>query len=350
MTQYYDAESVRRFAKALLEAAGLDADKAEAVAYILVEGDLMGHTTHGTQLLANYLAQIESGKMTSLGQPETLSERPAAAAWDGGYLPGPWLVLRAMEKAAGMARSHGTGTVTIRRSHHIASLASYLKRATDMNMVAIIQSSDPAVASVAPYGGLVATHTPNPIAVGFPTAAGPVLMDVSTSITTNGMAGRLDGQKKRFDYPWLKDATGRPTDDPSVLTTEPKGSVMPIGGMDHGHKGFALGLMVEALSSGLAGHGRSQQPTQWGASVMVQMLDPEAFGGLETFESEMGYLVRACRDNPVPVGGAAVRVPGDRACALREKYSVNGVPLPEGVPEAMRDWGERLGVDFSMTS
>ncbi len=45
--------------------------------------------------------------------------------------PGPWLTLRALERATAMARECGTGSVVIRRSHHIACLAAYLKRATD---------------------------------------------------------------------------------------------------------------------------------------------------------------------------------------------------------------------------
>ncbi len=124
---------------------------------------------------------------------------------DGRYLPGPWLIIKAMETAELMARSCGTGTVVIRCSNHIACLAAYLKRATDQDLVVVIESSDPATKSVAPYGGLQATHTPNPIAVGYPTASGPVLLDVSTSITTNGMVGRLHKQNSQLPYPWLKD-------------------------------------------------------------------------------------------------------------------------------------------------
>src|SRR5687768_16071825 len=83
------------FATTLLAKAGMPADKAEGVATVLVEGDLMGHTTHGLQLLAPYLADIERGAMTLGGAPEVLSSRPAAQLWDGRRLPGPWLVLQA---------------------------------------------------------------------------------------------------------------------------------------------------------------------------------------------------------------------------------------------------------------
>ncbi|MBS9402357.1 Ldh family oxidoreductase [Halomonas sp. TRM85114] len=346
MSQLYDVREMTGFSTRLLAAAGLDDDKAKAVAEILVEGDLMGHTTHGLQLLSPYLGEIQSGRMPVTGGQEVISKRAAVEAWDGRYLPGPWLIIQAMETAEAMARSCGTGTVVIRRSNHIACLAAYLKRATDRDLVVVIESSDPATKSVAPYGGLEATHTPNPIAVGYPTDSGPVLLDVSTSITTNGMVGRLNKQNSRLPYPWLKDHQGRATDRPSVLFDEPKGSIMPIGGLDHGHKGYALGLMVEALTSGLAGFGRVQAPTQWGASVMVQVMDPEAFGGLEAFKRETGALVDACRTNPVPEGSPPVRIPGERGLALHQTYSQQGVPLPEGVPEALSDWSERLGVPF----
>ena len=57
-----------------------------------------------------------------------------------------------------------------------------------------------------------------------------------------------------FDHPWLLDALGTPTRDPAVLEhSEPRGSMQFLGGVESGHKGFGLELMVEALSQGLSG-------------------------------------------------------------------------------------------------
>ena len=44
-------------------------------------------------------------------------------------------------------------------------------------------------------------------------------------------------------------AAGEATDDPNVL--KHGGSILPIGGLDHGHKGYALALLVEWLTQGL---------------------------------------------------------------------------------------------------
>ena len=51
----YTYDDLINFARALLVRSGLDEDKARAVADILVEGDLLGHTTHGLALLGPYL-------------------------------------------------------------------------------------------------------------------------------------------------------------------------------------------------------------------------------------------------------------------------------------------------------
>ena len=42
---------------------------------------------------------------------------------------------------------------------------------------------------------------PNPIAIGIPTEGDPILIDISASITTNGMTGRLHGEGKTLPMP-----------------------------------------------------------------------------------------------------------------------------------------------------
>ena len=59
----YKTTELISFSVNLLQSAGLPADKAKSVAEVLVEGDLLGHTTHGLALLAPYLAEIEKGSM-----------------------------------------------------------------------------------------------------------------------------------------------------------------------------------------------------------------------------------------------------------------------------------------------
>src|SRR3954463_4125809 len=106
MSSRPSAADLIAFARALLERLGLDDDKARATAEILVEGDLLGHTTHGLALLAAYLADVEKGKMTGGGEPAVVADVPAAVTWDGRRLPGPWLVRRGLALAMERARQN----------------------------------------------------------------------------------------------------------------------------------------------------------------------------------------------------------------------------------------------------
>lgn len=345
-TPAWRADALRTLAERLFQAAGLDADKAAAVAAILLEGDLLGHNTHGLALAAPYLEEIASGSMRVAGEPRVVSDRGGALCWDGRRLPGPWLVTRAVDEALARVKEHGVAAVAIRESHHIACLASYLERATAHGCMILLTCSDPSEASVAPFGGLRALFTPDPIAVGIPTGGDPILIDMSASITTNGMTARLRREGRRFPGPWAMTATGEPSDDPNVLFTDPPGTLLPTGGRNHGHKGYNLALMIESLSQGLAGHGRADGPTGWGASVFVEVIDPEAFGGSADFRRETDFIVAGCRNNPPGPGLDAVRLPGERALARKRRALAEGVRLYPGIADALRPVAEKFGVPF----
>jgi LDH2 family malate/lactate/ureidoglycolate dehydrogenase len=234
--------------------------------------------------------------------------------------------------------------VVIRRSHHIACLAAFLPRATDQGCMILLATSDPADASVAPFGGTTPVFTPDPIGVGIPTPGDPILIDTSASITTNGMSARLRREGRRFPHPWLLDAAGTPTDDPNVLVGDPKGTIQPAGGLDHGHKGSALALMVEALTMGLGEFGRAEPSEGWGASVFVQIVDPDAFAGADAFRRETGWIADACRASAPRPGVERVRLPGDTALGRRRQGMAEGMALHPGIMDGLDAWADRLGV------
>ena len=340
----FDAVALGAFATTLLQRSGVRDDIAATVADVLVTGDLLGHTTHGLGLLAPYLSEIEKGAMTKAGEPAVVNARPASETWDGKRLPGPWLTLRALDRAIAMAATNGTGTVVIRRSHHIACLAVYLLRATERGMVAIVQSSDPTVAAVVPHGGMTPIITPNPIAAGLPTSGDPILIDISSSITSMGFALQQHKAGKKLPGAWLIDSEGNATDDPAALATDPKGALLPLGGLDAGYKGFGLTLLVEALTAGLSGFGRADPHEGWGGTVFVQVLDPEAFGGIDDFKRQMDHMVKATHASKPRPGIDAIRLPGEAGMHRLREHRAHGVALYPTIMPSLVPWAEKLGV------
>jgi L-lactate dehydrogenase len=208
----------------------------------------------------------------------------------------------------------------------------------------VIGCSDPAVASVAPFGGTRRLFTPDPLAAGWPSPEGPVMIDVSMSITTNGMTNRLRAEGRRFEHPWLIDAEGRLTADPNAFFADPPGSLLPLGGLEAGHKGFGLALLIEALTSALGGYGRADGPTGWGAAVFVMALSPARFAGLPAFERETGWMTDAVHANPPPPGGNPPRMPGERANRLRAEQLAGGVLLHPSIPPVLAARAAAAGI------
>ena len=339
----YDAEHLTDFAHVLLKCAGMEDLIALDVAEVLVEGDLLGHDTHGLQLLGPYLAELEKGTMQKEGEVTVLSEHTVVASWDGQRLPGPHLVRQAINWALPRARMHGQASVAIRRSHHIACLAAYLEPVARSGMMMILSCSDPSSASVAPFGGTQAVFTPNPYAVGIPTSAEPIMIDISASVTTNGMSNRMKALGQKGDHAWWLDALGQPSNDPGVLATQPPGTILPVGGLEAGHKGYGLALMIEALTAGLSGWGRADVSEGWGATVYVQILDPAAFAGLSSFTWQTDWLVEACKNNLPRDSQKPVRLPGHRGLALKAQQLVKGVVLHPSIAPQLKTWAAKLG-------
>ncbi|WP_435167579.1 Ldh family oxidoreductase [Falsirhodobacter sp. 1013] len=337
--------TLRAFAETMLTRAGMEADKAAATAEILVEGDMIGHDTHGVSLISWYLDALADGSMNGVGGYEVVADRGATFVWDGRFLPGAWLFTEALDQAMDRVATHGVVTAAIRNCHHTCALSAYLRRVTERGLIAQISCSNPGASRVAPFGGRKPVLTPNPLAVGLPTRSDPMLIDVSTSIATTTMTQQLAKKGERFPEAWALTAEGRPTDDPSEVT-ERGGSLMPLGGALKGHKGFGLALMVDVLGQGLSGRGRANTENgTFAQSAFLQVMDPEAFSGLDVFTEQAEWTAEACRTNPPAAGNdGPVRVPGDSAARKRREALDKGVDISAELAAKLARAAERVNV------
>jgi len=314
-SQRYPEAALKQLAASLLIKAGLDADKSTCVTTYLVAADAMGHSTHGLALMPLYLDALASGGMTPSGSHQVLNDRGSCVTWEGNRLPGAWLIHQAIDLAMDRVAQHGVVTVAIGNSHHTGALAVYLPRVTERGFVVQLQCSSPAASGIAPFGGTRALFTPNPVAAAYPTQGDPVVVDISSSITTLNSARQLKARGERFAGAWAMDAQGNPTDDPDVV---------------------------------LSGQGRADSPKGMRLSVLVQVTDPAAFAGLDAFTRQTQWTADACRANPPLPGGPVVRLPGQAGLAKQRVAVAEGVPLIGPVVDSLRSYGVKLRVDLSL--
>ncbi|GAB3510803.1 Ldh family oxidoreductase [Emticicia fontis] len=341
-----DSQALLQFSQNILQQAGLDEEKAFHTADILLEGELLGHRTHGLQLLPAYVTELEKDTMTKIGEAKLLNDMGAVLALDGHYLPGPWLVNKAIEEACKRATQYGTAIVTIQKSHHIACLAAYLEKVARQGFMILLACSDPRNKTVAPFGGLTPVYSPDPLAVGIPTESDPIMIDVSMSATSNGLVARSHRNQEKLPHDWILDNKGNSSNDPAAFFATPPGSILPLGGLDSGYKGFSLGIMIEALTSALGGHGRSEMPTLWGASVYLQIISPQGLSGEEAFKRETEYFKNQCLNSEPIDPDKPVRMPGARGLELKKQQREKGVDLLTETAKALQELGNKYGVNF----
>ncbi len=328
----------------LFVAAGLDARIAAVVARCMLDADLHGHDTHGLALVPRYLRELEDGATRKSGEVEIVADRGASAQWDAHALPGHFVLDQAVALGVERARTYGAATIAIRRSQHVGALQVYLPAATAAGCMGLIWATDTQARSVAPFGGLDPVLTSEPIAIGIPTSGDPILIDMSTSLTSNAAVKRALARGERLGSDMLLDGAGNPSEDPAVLSANPAGTILPLGGLTHGYKGFGLALAVSAMSLALPGWGRTAGGKSQG--VVVQVIDPDAFGGRAAFLEEVDWMVSASRASRVRPGDPPVRLPGERALALAYQRRRDGVPLAADVIAAIAPLAARLAVPF----
>lgn len=344
MARYRVAE-LEAFVGALFVAAGLPTARGAALARVFVEADLLGFTTHGLQRVPINLRWLESGVMRSTGAPRVLRDRSAVFAWDADGLPGPWVLTEAVAVAMERVRTTGVVAATLTRCTHVACLAAYLVPVVEAGLIGLLTVSTPDERFISPFGSRTPVFSNNPLAFCAPTDGAPLLFDVSMAITAGGRIARAWREGRRLPEPSLKSADGRVSDDPAVMLGDPPGSVMPIGGIGHGHKGYALTLMTEVLSQVLAGHGRASAAGEGEAnSVFLEILDPAAFADPADYRREMRALTdlvgAAAPDDPT----VPVRMPGAAAWHRRAVAQRDGLEPYPGVFEALLPWAQRLDV------
>jgi L-lactate dehydrogenase len=77
----------------------------------------------------------------------------------------------------------------------------------------------------------------------------------------------------------------------------------------------------------------------------LQLIDAAAFGGIEAFRHETGFLAQLCRQSLPQAGGPAVRIPGDRAHQALSEQREAGVLLHPEIMQRLRPCLEKYDLE-----
>ncbi len=344
--RHISAPALTSWAADCLARVGVDTADATTVARSLVQTSLWGIDSHGIARLGHYMARIQAGSIAAAPELRILPTGPCTAQLDGGHGLGIVVCTAAMDHAIGLASENGVGIVGVCESSHCGAIGLYTRQAAAAGLIGFAFTHADSI--VAPAGGSSKLLGTNPISIAFPNADGePICLDMATSSIAWNRVMNARREGRRLPAGVAIDAHGAPTQD-----ADDAAALLPLGGTEYGHKGYALALMIELLCGPLNGMPSADRIPPMFADLherrhlgsLVMAIDPLRFAGGPTLATTVRNLIATLRRQP-----GDVQYPGEpeeRREAVRRR---DGIPIEPGLWAEFVEWSTRLDVPLPET-
>ena len=353
------AERVREQITSILGAWGMAEDLVRTTAEVMVETDLSGVDSHGVSMLMDYETSRQKGKLNLHAQPKIVRETPVTALVDADAGLGHPAAVMGMGLAIKKAQAMGVGVVSVFNSHHFGAAGYYAALASRQGLIGLVTSSTRTLTTV-PTRAAVPVLGTNPIAFSAPARRHqPFLLDIATSTVAANKVRVFALNGKPLPSGWVVDERGGSVTDSArandYVFGQKSGGLTPLGGTAEtsSHKGYGLAMMVQILSSTLAGasfsplRNRTQKPGDPdNAGHFFFALDPKAFRPDGAFEEDLDAAIDVLRGTPPADPALPVLIPGDPETVSREKRSREGIPVTPALAGKIREICARCGVPF----
>ena len=305
-------EDARALGERAMRSIGYEHDEARIITDHVIDAALCGYEYSG---LAKLLNIPEHRRFKLPRQPmRVVRETEVSALYDGGNNVGMLAMYHAAQAAIDKAAAHGFSLIGVTNSWMSGRSAYFVEMIARADLVAIHTASS--AASVAPLGGAKAALGTNPIAFSMPTADGPLILDMGTSAF---MATELQ-LRERLKQPLPEgvaiDGEGKPTTDAAEARA---GALLPFAG----HKGFGLGLIVQAFGvlggAGLVAAGQD--------GYVFIAFRPDLLMPLDEVKRELSGLIERVKATPRLPGIDEIRIPGENSARNRERLTRRGIDI-----------------------
>ena len=224
-------------------------------------------------------------------------------------------------------RSHAVNvTMPVRHTTHTAAAGYYTQLAAQQKMVGMAFSASGPI--MAYHGARVAGVSTNPVAIAVPGERGRIVsLDMATAVAALGKLMHARNTGSPIPDGWALDADGEPTNDPAKATVP-----RPLGGP----KGAGLSLMIECLTSLLAGHpiiseALSDRDKRHRQNAAVMAINIAAFTDVDAFKTNVEDLASALKALPRAADTDEILLPGERGDRICAQRSRDGIPVPQAL-------------------
>lgn len=352
MDRTVNAQALRAFMERAFEAEGFGGEDAARIADVLMLADLFGIESHGAQRMMYYHQNIASGSVNVKAELEVVRETPVSALIDAHFAMGQLAARLAMEKAIAKAKETGVGLVAVRNSSHFG-IAGYYTLMAEREGLAAFSMTNTGPIMVPTFGKEMMLGT-NPLAFCMPADPIPFWFDASTTVVTLGKVEVYAKRGKEMPEGWTVDSGGHTCTDAAAMNESilsgGQGGILPLGGageLHGGHKGYGLGVMVEALTGVLAQG--LLCPEMSGAhgdhtSHFFMAFDPGLFGEPDDIRARMSRYLSMLRESEKADGCARIYTAGEKAFEAKARRTAEGIPVEENTLRELDMIAAALGI------
>jgi uncharacterized oxidoreductase len=325
---------------------------ANIVARHLAAANLAGHDSHGIMLMPYYIQEILAHRMDPKGEPEVIRDTVSTTSINGNGTFGQVVAGFATELAIKKAKTTGISISTMSNLGHTGRNGTYPEMATKEGMAAImftgLDSEETSV--VAPFGGREGRLGTNPITMAFPYKDGhPILADFATSMAAEGKISVFKDKGMTLPGEWILNNQGKPSRNPTDLWDG--GAILPMGGVEGGHKGYGLSFMVALIGGMLADAShKSSIPKLFDGGSTIIVISIESMAEKSTVDADVNELVDYVKDTPLMENHSEVLLPGEIEINKRLDNSANGIYIPEKTISELTDLLKKFELDESVIS
>jgi uncharacterized oxidoreductase len=344
---FISAEKLKLFAARLLARGGFTSDEGNAIAESLVLSELLGHGSHGVMRVPEYLNDLKKGCTVSGAQLNVLHETPNALIADAQYGAGQVVMPALLKKLQTKLETQPVVSAAVRHCGHIGRVGEWVEIPAEAGYPGLLMANDNGgIFSVAPPGGKQGVTSTNPIAFAVPLPDGKVFMtDMSTSAIAFGKVKLARINRAAVARHCIQDAEGNATTNPEALFTDPKGSILPMGG-EQGYKGFALSMFMDMLVAGLSGGQTppAENGSLYANNIIITLWNPKFFAGLAHMQQQAAKYIGFVRASSPVKPDKPIRLAGDRMLAVKQERQTTGIPLNQGLADSLLSLAKTLGV------
>ena len=325
----------------ILAATGIPTDDALVISEHLVDSNLKGHDSHGVWRIPKYIQNIRNGYV-KWDDRKITRENPVLLTIDGRGANGVVALTQTVKLALKKA---SLSTICIAGLHnvtHMGRLGDFPSRIAQQGMVGMVWTNTGSI-FLAPFGSADRRLRPNPIAFAVPRRGrSPFMLDMTLSVVAGGKVEQKRVRKEPIPEGWLINqhgcyvTEGEKYDDPDV-------GMLPLGGLQFGHKGHGLAMMMDMIVGPLSLAGCTTMG-KGGDGALVFAIDIKSFTDLETYLDEVERFVEWVNSaRPLP-GFERLYAPGEIEEETHRLRSETGIEIPSPTWTEIAKEAKALGV------